>query len=122
MPLECIKTVIDTGGGPTAQGLATFPQFWRTGRSIAAANGAGALFRGLAPNMVRLSLMCVSPLSVVPAKLWFGLDGCGQRRRRPVPGPRAQHGALVVHAYFALSVSRKCSDFLDAVNGVGARC
>lgn len=52
MPLECIKTVIDTRSVPV-DGVATFSQFWATGRDIVAAHGAGALFRGLAPNLVR---------------------------------------------------------------------
>ena len=54
MPLECIKTVIDTRGSP-AEGLATIVQFWTTGRSIVAANGFGALYRGLSPALVRLT-------------------------------------------------------------------
>ena len=52
MPLECIKTVIDTRGSP-AEGLATVLQFWATGRSMVAANGTGALYRGLSPALVR---------------------------------------------------------------------
>jgi Mitochondrial carrier protein len=55
MPLECIKTVIDTRGSP-AEGLATVLQFWATGRSIVAANGCGALYRGLSPALVRVCI------------------------------------------------------------------
>lgn len=59
MPLECIKTVIDTCGSP-AEGLATVLQFWATGRSIVAANGCGALYRGLSPALVRIAWMLSS--------------------------------------------------------------
>lgn len=58
MPLECIKTIIDTRGGEVAGGLGAYAQFWRVGRETAARDGLGSLFRGLTPKMVHLRTGC----------------------------------------------------------------
>ena len=52
MPLDCVKTVLDTRGTQTAGGARTLARFWRTGRAMVSADGPGALFRGLVPNLV----------------------------------------------------------------------
>jgi len=72
MPPDCIKTVMETGGGvaaaPASGVLGSSRAFAATGRQLVKHHGLGGLFMGLAPRLVES----------VPSTMlyWLAVENC----------------------------------------------
>jgi hypothetical protein len=93
MPTDCIKTVMETGGGvPVAPGggmRATTAAFMATGRQLVARHGPQGLFIGLVPRLME---------QVPSTMLYFGAVGACRRLLAPVTQAPGQQAEAAVHA------------------------
>jgi hypothetical protein len=92
MPTDCIKTVMETGGGvPVAAGggvRATTAAFLATGRQLVARHGPQGLFIGLVPRLLE---------QVPSTMLYFGAVGACRRLLAPVTQPQGQQAEAATH-------------------------